>query len=76
MDPMEVLQPNSMGTILMNTGAEILTANTGLGATPSRGTLAKPLMDRSQTASAEPALDNVRIQKAKQYGLPKEEVGF
>jgi hypothetical protein len=73
-DPMTILQPNSMGDMLENTGLEEMLANRGLGvaevsrpaAMESKNTLTAPKAEK----------ERLRVAKAREFGMTKETVGF
>jgi hypothetical protein len=79
-DPMDVLAPNSLGDELENTGLAEIAQNRGLGV--AQVPRANPLLPREETPG-EPRgedqhdpLNKLRVAKARQFGRPKEKVGF
>lgn len=74
MNPMEVLQPNYVGNMLENHGLEALTENRGLGVAEVSRPAA--MRDRETRTSPESEKNRLRVAKAREFGMTKEEVGF
>lgn len=73
-DEYNLLAPNTMGSALANSGVEGLTANYGYGV--AEATKANPQAEADQKTSANPKMDELRIAKAREFGLTKQTVGF
>ena len=74
MDPMYVLQPNYMGDTFANSGVDAMVANRGYGVTEALPV--NPQGDEDQKKSVNPMVDNLRVQKAREFGKTKQNVGF
>lgn len=76
-DPMNVLQPNTLGFSQENYGVADLVRNSGLGVSE---VLAKAnpqaAMQSREKTSPQAAKDKLRTSAARQYGKTKQEVGF
>jgi hypothetical protein len=70
-----VLAPNFMGTTLGNSGIEGLTANYGYGVAEATRTNEDAAEGQKKSAGG-PVVDNLRTQKAREFGLTKKTVGF
>lgn len=76
-DPMNVLAPNTMGDITTNRGINELIANTGLGVGElMRSVNPQAASDRAEMTNPEAQKNKLRVAKARQYGMSKDEVGF
>jgi hypothetical protein len=74
---MNVLAPNQMGDVTANRGVNELVANIGLGVNElMRSVNPKAALDRGETANPETEKNKLRVAKARQYGVTKDEVGF
>lgn len=71
---MNVLAPNYMGSMLSNSGIEQLRANYGYGVPEAVKTNMQGERDKEQTAN--PVLAPLRVAKAREFGMKKEQVGF
>lgn len=71
---LELLAPNYMGDNLANTGVEGLIANRGYGVSEVTN-IAKANPD-VETVKESTFTDNLRTQKAREFGLTKQTVGF
>jgi len=72
MNPMDVLMPNYMGDALKNLGVDDLTRNFGIGVAEANPEAARARMEASTNATK----DKLRNHKAREFGLPKDKVGF
>jgi len=73
MHPADVLRPNYMGSTLDNRGVESLTQNTGYGVREAgEGTMQAVPQQADETS----AMNKLRVAKAREFGKPKEEIGF
>ena len=74
LDQMNILQPNYMGSELVNTGVEGIASNYGYGV--SEVMKANPQVQEYQDKLMNPAMEKLRRHKAREFGLTKETVGF
>ena len=74
MNPLEILAPNTLGSMLENRGVEELVQNRGLGVAE----VSRPpsMRDRDTPTAPSAEKDRLRIAKAREFGMTKEEVGF
>ena len=73
-DPTDVLQPNYMGTSLDNQGMDSLTKNYGHGVAEANPAAKAKLQEEAATPGK--AKSDLRTAKAREFGKPKDQVGF
>ena len=74
MSPMEVLQPNALGSQFSNVGVENIAANLGWGVTDTMQ--ANPAAASDMKQDANPAMTDLRRAKSREFGRPMEQLGF
>ena len=74
MNPMEVLQPNTLGTEFANTGVENLNANVGWGV--SEVMQSNPAAAMEVKEDTNPAMSDLRRAKSREFGMTIPELGF
>jgi len=72
MNPMDVLQPNYMGDELKNLGGDDISRNYGIGVAEANPAAAAARLEKATNATK----DKLRNHKAREFGLPKDKVGF
>lgn len=75
-EPIDILAPNRMGDSLMNRGVDQITQNRGLGVAEAGLTRPQGLEESEKANPAAGAKNRLRVAKAREFGMAKEEVGF
>ncbi len=76
MGDLHILAPNYMGTLYDNHGLDEIAQNRGLGVREAKGGSSLAVAQQESSKSSSQAKNKLRVAKAREFGKPKEEIGF
>ncbi len=76
MGDLHILAPNYMGSLYTNLGLDELANNRGFGVREAKSGSSMAVAQQESSKSSSQAKNKLRVAKAREFGKPKEEVGF